>query len=63
VYFDPVDAASLASALGILLRDGDLRVRCGERAQVYARQFQWQNSADRLFDFLRTLAEPEAVRR
>jgi glycosyltransferase involved in cell wall biosynthesis len=59
VYFDPVAPASLASALGVLLADGDLRVRCGQRAQAYARQNQWQASADRLFDFLRTIVESD----
>jgi len=57
VYFDPADPATLTSALEVLLADGELRVRNGQLAQLYAREHQWQRSADRLFDFLRTVAD------
>lgn len=62
VYFDPTDPVSLCRALERLLADGGLRVRAGHLAQVYAREYQWQREADRLFAFLRDLAA-EAPRR
>jgi glycosyltransferase involved in cell wall biosynthesis len=60
VYFDPADVAGMTAALRTLLADGDLRVRLGDLAQAYARQHRWQDSADQLFAFLRSLASPAA---
>lgn len=60
LYFDPRDPDQLAVALRTLLADGDLRVRLGRQAQRYAREHTWQRSADRLFAFLATLADPAA---
>jgi glycosyltransferase involved in cell wall biosynthesis len=46
LYFDPLDTGAIASALGQLLRDADLRARLREAGIARAAEFSWQRTAE-----------------
>lgn len=52
VYFDPEDPASIARAVGSLLRDPGMRDRCAERARTLAGQYSWKRCAEQTFTFI-----------
>ncbi|MFO0604591.1 MAG: glycosyltransferase family 1 protein [Polyangiales bacterium] len=56
VYFDPEDAADIARAARVLLRDPRLRLRLAERAHARAQRFTWGACARATFDFVRAVA-------
>ena len=54
------DPEALCDRLGSLLGDADLRQRMGERAAVYARDFDWKLIADRIVEVYQELAGVQA---
>jgi D-inositol-3-phosphate glycosyltransferase len=54
------DPDALCDRLGSLLGDADLRQRMGERAAVYARDFDWKLIADRIVEVYQELAGVQA---
>jgi glycosyltransferase involved in cell wall biosynthesis len=51
VYFDPEDPEATADALGRLLSDPDLRMRCARTAYHRAQRYSWDECARSTFCF------------
>ena len=57
VLFDPYDNASIADAMGRLLKDADLLENCRKRGLVRAREYSWGKTADQTLKVLNEAAE------
>ena len=62
IYFDPVDAVSIAEALRTLAEDDELRVRCAEAAYTRAEEYSWERCARETFEFLERVARSSSSR-
>ena len=56
ILVEPRDVASLASALGQLLEDPELRQRMGEAARRRSRAFSWDRTAEIYLDLYRSVS-------
>lgn len=61
LLFNVADAVELATHLSRLLGDPDRARRMGERAEAYARRFQWDDVAARALDVVTRPVAPEAT--
>ena len=52
VYFDPRDPDSIATALGVLLVEPEVRRRCAARAHAAAAAYTWERTAAAVYGFL-----------
>ncbi len=62
ILVDPTDPAALEHALGRLLDETELRVRCAARGPAQARKFDWRTSARTLRAAYRQAIETQAGR-
>ena len=62
VFFDPESSASIASAMGGLMRDAHLRQRCASRAFAIAQEYSWERCARETLGFISAIgAESKAL--
>jgi len=54
------DIEQLAEKILLLMRDGNLRARLSEEAVTWARQFDWEHSADAMLRFLESVMRRQA---
>ena len=59
LYFDPESASDIASAIGRLIEDQELRSRVAWAAHERAKSFTWKKSADATFQFITEFARGE----
>ncbi len=58
LYCDPNDPASLAQALGLLLKDDELRRKMSGLGQDRARTFVWQKTSQIILEAMRRSVSP-----
>jgi len=56
MYFDPLDANSIAFAIEKMIVNPDLRVKSGKKAFEYSKQFDWGKCANQTFQYLQDIA-------
>jgi glycosyltransferase involved in cell wall biosynthesis len=56
LYFDPMDAAALASQLERVVTDGSLREELGHKGRARAAEFRWKDAAEKTLEVLRRAA-------
>ncbi len=52
VYFDPVDAESVADAINSIIMNHDLRMLIAQRAESISRQYSWTRCSDETWKFI-----------
>ncbi len=57
VYFDPKSPKDIAAAVCRLIGDLELRFACASKAHGYARKYTWDESAEKVYGFLRIISQ------
>lgn len=52
VYFDPVDAASIADAIQQIIQSPTLRLEISQRSETLSRQYSWKRCAHETWEFV-----------
>ncbi|KKW17332.1 hypothetical protein A3J43_00465 [Candidatus Uhrbacteria bacterium RIFCSPHIGHO2_12_FULL_54_23] len=57
ITVDPYNADDLARAIQLSLDDANYRTRCAETGPLWARQFNWQATAEKISDIIESVAQ------